>query len=84
MAIGSVEKQPHAMPARAAHERDLLQSSLALLEAGEARRVTIVGLRYGGLVAELRPEADAHGIRLRGHGRPGRPGRTDVVVEPIG
>lgn len=84
MATRSIEQHPSAPALRAAHERDLLHCSLALLAAGDARRVTIVGMRYGGLVAELRPVAGARGISLRGASHPGRRGRTDVVVEPIG
>jgi hypothetical protein len=84
MATRSTEPHASAPSVRADHERDLLHCSLALLEAGDARRVTIVGMRYGGLVAEVRPAADARGISMRSATRTGRRGRTDVVVEPIG
>lgn len=83
MAILATRPGPPASPSRGLdHERDLVRSSLTLLETGGASRVTVVGLRFAErILPEMRSAAGAQGIALRATPRRRR---WDIVVEPIG
>jgi len=68
------------MQTRLEHEEHLLRSSIALLAAGGARRVTLIGLTFGErMLPEAAPAAKKAGMVLR----PIRSAtRCDITVEP--
>jgi hypothetical protein len=77
----------HPVPAEggaAAGELGLIRSSIALVAAGAARRVTHVGLGFAPeILAEAQAYGHEHGVIVRCRWREPGPG-CDIVVEPIG
>jgi hypothetical protein len=66
------------------HELRLVESSIALLVGGDARRVTVSGLRYGERILPIaQSSAQAHGVVVRALWHELDDG-CDIAVEPCG
>ncbi len=85
MGLHSASSMPlPAEPSSADRELALVCSSVNLVAAGAARRVTHVGLRYGAdIFGSAQAVARRHGVIVRVRWYPDRRD-CDMTVEPIG
>jgi hypothetical protein len=80
-AAGALDLPLDASPDRE-HQVDLIRSAVALLAAGGARRVTLIGLTLDGQsLGEVRSHVRANGMAMRV--MPGHVG-SDITVEASG
>ena len=68
---------------RIEHELDLVRGAIAMVTAGEARRVSLVVRNGAVLLPTAQAEGRQHGVIVRAVWHAGR-AECDLIVEPIG
>ena len=64
------------------YERDLVESAIAMVANGDARRVSLLLSQGAAILAGVQAIGRQRGVVVRAEGR-GEHGRCDLVVEPM-